>query len=1362
MARLISRTKVKPPTATGTALSDSQVSLTATAPAGFAIASYVFENAISGAVITQAGASYTFTGLAAYTLYDFLVRVIDLQGNSSSSVTVQVRTKDVAPTAPNISATRVNATRADITLTPSSSQAGVASYSFTRALAAGGPFTLLATQAGLLYSDTSLSAGVTYYYRAFSTDVQTPALNSPFSGVVSVINLNSPPSWTGAPAPAFTIGGATSYPLTTLAVDPDSDPITFSSIGSALPPSVSINNLTKALDYDGGGAAGTTSGIRLRASATGGTADSALFAITLTSATDLTTLSLVSPVGGTLLPFTVGHAFKQGDIPAGSYVTADIADFQADIQNTWPDGSAKIALLSGRRTLTAGVSANVTIRRTNSPPSGSALTLTQLRAALTVGTLTFSAGVTGTVSIPTVIAGAPARTRAVGPQMIEAHWRSAAGSDAHLVVWLYVRYYVGGQVEIETVVENGYLRVASPGLKTYTVVLALNGSTRYTGTALQHQHHTRWSRWDWYATDPAITPTHSIAYLKSTKLVPNVPSATPSNAAFGASSPNWGSLTIPATEANSGAPFSLGNFANPISGGGDAAAIGIVPAWEALYLSSGDARAYVATLVNARNFGRYPLCYRDHVTQQAPRLTQLPALAFGSNAGWNYGYGNDTDTLPANTGAIPGAQIVDMEHQPSAPFLAYLLTGRYQFIEACQFAAASNLISRASIRGGASCLYGLYYDANEDSGRVWAWGLRQAVWAACITPDSDTTMQGEFRTIVDNNVADRLAKVTTGVTANNLGIIAFNEGPESNIGIYRGNKTWMLAFFATVMAHAYDLQINASTATRTTHASLLTQVYKFVVGIHGNGTGFNYRRAGIYRFAMSSGGTGPVTGATFLPTWDAVYAATMASANVGGTSFPAISAADGLSLSNMVLGAYGSTPYERPITASGVLPVSFNAQVAVPLAYAVDHGAEGAGAAYTRLTGSTSWGSFSGEFADAPKWRAAPRVSSVPSWVPAAGSWAQVSLNTVDATIKGDFPPRFLSSRSISAKCENYSGAIWNQHYGTLGAWMFWGGGHSATDLGNEVYAWLADTRRYVRLSDPTYPGSVAVSPNWVTGDVNSAYDEPLRTFGELAVGVPAASHSRWNPCVLPPGNGVGAYGALAIPYQSAFHIGGNTQSSQGHAFDCSAAQWSRVGDGGTALLGGWTSCADTSGNLYRALSNGSVQKLAAGGSAWQTFNPSGWSGTVGREGPMLYIPGHDRIAAWRLNGGVLRLYLLDAASLSTAVVVPTLSGTAPSVPAAGGYGAPVPAMGMTWCEPLQAICGFLEGSKQVWALRRVTNTAWTWQQLTASNSPTLTGSAGDPELYNRFQYAPALRSFLVTRQIGNLEMWAFRPTELA
>ena len=142
----------------------------------------------------------------------------------------------------------------------------------------------------------------------------------------------------------------------------------------------------------------------------------------------------------------------------------------------------------------------------------------------------------------------------------------------------------------------------------------------------------------------------------------------------------------------------------------------------------------------------------------------------------------------------------------------------------------------------------------------------------------------------------------------------------------------------------------------------------------GNGTGFNYRRAGIYRFVMSVGEGGPAASRPFLATWGDVYRETMARMNVGGGAFADISSADGQALRNMVLGSYGGTPYERPITSAGVLPVSFNAQVAAPLAYAVDHGAAGARAAYDRLVGSSSWRSYGSEFDDKPKWRIAPRT----------------------------------------------------------------------------------------------------------------------------------------------------------------------------------------------------------------------------------------------------------------------------------------------------------------------------------------------------------------------------------------------------
>lgn len=812
----------------------------------------------------------------------------------------------------------------------------------------------------------------------------------------------------------------------------------------------------------------------------------------------VTTFSLTSSTGGTNLPYTIGHAFREGDVPSGRFIKVSSA--QADVQNVWPDGSAKIALISGVATLSAGVPLTIDVMQSATSSGGGALTLAQLRAAVASGSLVFSSGVTATVNIATVLAGAPHRTRCAGPQMIEAHWRAPVGSDAHLVAWFYVRYYAGGAVEIETVVENGYLNVAAPGRKTYTATLTIGGTQRYTG-AITHEHHTRWSRSDWYGTDPAITPAHNLAYLKSTKLVPNVPAATPTAAAW-TTSDNWNTLGGPATVANSGAPFARGNYRQAPSSGGDAPSIGIIPAWEALYLSSGDARAYTATIVNARCFGRYPLCYRDESTvrgvQHAPvQATQYPLLAFGANAGWNYGWGGGTTTTPAATESPPSEQLIDLEHQPSAGYLAYLLTGRWPFIESCQFAASASVLSLGTtLRAGATCRIPSYEISDGPDSRATAWSLRQVAWAAAITPDSSATLQGEFRAIFDNNISYRYGLVTSGATANNLGLIAFDF--EDRIGGYSICKPWMQSFLITVLGQAYDLQVNASAGTRATHQSLLTEAYKFTVGLHGTTGGFNYRRAGMYRLPYASGGSGngPRFGATFLSSWSAVYSATLAVMNPYPTSpntFAAISFADGLSLSNMVHTSFGSPPAEIPITGAGQLPPSYSAQVAVPLAYAVDHGAGGAQAAYDRFVGSSSFTGFSGEFADRPKIRIAPRAVTSDSTTLAAqaaalsaNSWsaniAPASLNTADG--QGCTPLTALKAGQGPTVYIDWGGkAAWDsvsRQFLTLGAPAGTGSDPGATALGRYSQA----TNTWTRTPNPLGVATGHVYDNY---DIDSA-----------------------------------------------------------------------------------------------------------------------------------------------------------------------------------------------------------------------------------------------------------------------------------
>ena len=47
---------------------------------------------------------------------------------------------------------------------------------------------------------------------------------------------------------------------------------------------------------------------------------------TPTGSTGIASFQLISPNGGTSLPFTLGHAFRKGQVPAGSTLTGSISE----------------------------------------------------------------------------------------------------------------------------------------------------------------------------------------------------------------------------------------------------------------------------------------------------------------------------------------------------------------------------------------------------------------------------------------------------------------------------------------------------------------------------------------------------------------------------------------------------------------------------------------------------------------------------------------------------------------------------------------------------------------------------------------------------------------------------------------------------------------------------------------------------------------------------------------------------------------------------------------------------------------------------------------------------------------------------
>jgi hypothetical protein len=1052
----------------------------------------------------------------------------------------------------------------------------------------------------------------------------------------------------------------------------------------------------------------------------------------------IASFQLKSASGGISLPFTLGYAFKKGQVPGGARLVGSITDLQVVPKNAWPDGSLKFAIVSGRATMVAGTPLTVTLSL-GTPTSASSLTTENLR--LTGATASIGAGSFGTVSWTSADWATPFMTWVSGPFMSSWLYRKPIGTDAHLVGWLEVRLYRGGAVEILPWIENGYLNVARPTSKNATYTFDLGGRQRF-NAAIDLPNHSRTvlvsgtTLSHWLGDAPQVTPNHDKAYLQSTGLVPTYRTTVSSSAAV------WSSLP------GSFQPLQQGNYSGEMGQTGYQPAIGILPEWDVLYLVSDDARALPGVIMHAYGAGRFGTHYRDENTLRPIRFSSYPNLVVnggGSTGIANTGASSRESYTPTSSGTTPPTW--DIPHHPSIAFTSYLLTGRFYFMEEVQFTATVNYLINTDITRKFSA--GVFLtNAGTNTTRGAGWALRTLAQAACVTPDDDP-LRPEFVASMAANV-DFYHSTYVAQQNNPYGIVQPYSNYTAGSGKY-SEAAWMQDFFTAAVGYAIDVDPGMNAASNGKLSEFFRWKAQSVIGRLGGTaqTEFLYRDAAQYTLCVApsdnadfANGTGP-----WYANWGEIYRATLGTANPG------------------VDGPLRGGNYPDPSSYWG------NLQPAI--AYAVRHNVAGAMAAYTRMLAASNWNDIATGFAMAPVWAVAPSVvapaasvptkpaPSLPQWVPPVGYFADVPMlnNPTDV-----MPAVYRGSPTDTAAMDNpfimWGGSAVLRDFSALGAQVYYSGGHeTGSGIPNIQMSLVCD------FSTLTWSvANVPLQPNASGSFLN----------GYAADGTSYAPHSYLGLQELPKAWGGGAQGSLVSffwagsTYENRINVLDVTRPTLGYTqlatrqpqnIDPSKIRFSAASAGGNypitvmdADRRGWWVAVDgtVSYTLFVSSTGDITQYPALGGNL-----ASGSMVLCNSLNLLVAVDGGYDSGAYA-GTGYRTLYLRN---LSTGVV--TTSLTAGPVPSVGdGYDGGSrnfhrpDALGLQWVEELGCVVGF-DQSVTPPAIVKLTPPAsnpatgtWTWSTVPVAHWDQDTNGQSALQtsvnnVWSKFRWVPSLHAFV-------------------
>lgn len=679
--------------------------------------------------------------------------------------------------------------------------------------------------------------------------------------------------------------------------------------------------------------------------------------------TALAAFQLTSPATQAAAPFMIGHVFKRGDIPAGSYVKLDLTNYAVTPLRLWNDGSLKHCAIMGRAPLTANVARQVNLSVSTTPnAAGTALTANDIRNAAPAASWSGNfAGTTLTVTLASLLAS-PKRTFISTPEMVECRYATKVTGDASMYVTFDVRLYANGLMWVRVAAGNGYLNGTETITKSYIPTVVIGGVTvwDFGGVVFNHWPQTRYDHQAFIGTDPRVTPRHDTGYLNRTMLIPNYWRTGPTTATISA----WGAPAY-----SSYNPNTVLGYTPRMGNGGAQPQIGILPQWDALYCTSqGDPTMYGVVVAHARAINTYGIVWADSNT--------LDPIIISQFANWSYAGDGGSGTSDFTSYLQDGTRLYwDEGHLPSVGYLAYMLTADYYYLESSCYNTLATYLAPSSLTGQGTARR----IQSQTRGRAWTY--RSISQTASIYPalvasvapiysDHSVWLKTDAKTKSDNYTLTPWVGTYIGYED----LFFDRNSPHGSIApdgqIACGTAPWEHHFNTASVGHAYDLEPcdNTGMAGLLSFRNYLDAAPVWILG----GTGPNE-----YNFGYASNYTVSIRMDT--PT------ASQAD-GVPHTKFiapnPGVIFADTIGTTAGVIIPNATTNVLQPDAVSGPPEntTGYFANLFPAIAAAVDHGKPGAAAAFNRITGADNFSVVAAaDYASTPMWGIVPRSYSQPA-----------------------------------------------------------------------------------------------------------------------------------------------------------------------------------------------------------------------------------------------------------------------------------------------------------------------------------------------------------------------------------------------